>query len=108
MKLKPIIFSLLLVTFLISNSCRKEDAAIATIIDEGSIASDGCGWMVKIGDSTYHPDNLPEQYQVNNLSVSIKYRLYHSSWSCNRIILFNTLTSNNSNNTIHLYSIRKY
>jgi hypothetical protein len=107
MKLKPIIFSLLLITFLASNSCRKENSTIATIIDEGSIASDGCGWMVKIGDSTYHPDNLPEQYQVNNLSVSIKYRLYHSNWSCG-MLMFNILTPNNRNNTIHLYSINKY
>ena len=108
MKPKPIIFSLLLITFLTSNSCRKEDSAVATIEDSGSIATDGCGWMVKIGDITYHPDNLPEQYQVNNLSVSIKYRLYHSNWGCGMTVVPGTPTSNNSNNTIHLYSISKY
>lgn len=56
-------------------ACNSETGFVnATIIDGGPIQSDGCGWLVKIGeDKYYHPDELDDTFKQNNLSVRICY-----------------------------------
>lgn len=105
MKLKFYFTLLLFLACMCLYTCKKEYSATATILDEGNIASDGCGWMIKVNNKIYHPDNLPEQYKVNNLNVSIKYRLLNYHWSCG---LTPASAQSDSSNAIHLYSITKF
>ncbi len=80
---KTILFLLL---FAIPVSCKKDAnllTANATIIDTGSVAVDGCGWLIKLNDSTtYEATNLSADYQKNNLQVNISYYLLTTKFQC--------------------------
>lgn len=104
--IKAIIYLMLLST--IVWGCKKENNSTtkikthgvgnAMIVNTGDIAADGCGWLVKIDSNYYHADNLPDQYQKNNLNVNIDYNSSTSKFQC----------STNPNNlipVIHLNSI---
>jgi hypothetical protein len=55
----------------------------ATIVYEGPVASDGCGWLVKIDDThTYHPDVLDITFQQDQLAVKIAYELTSDKFIC--------------------------
>ncbi|RYE16578.1 MAG: hypothetical protein EOP42_33715 [Sphingobacteriaceae bacterium] len=80
---------ILLLLFYILTSCSKKDSATiknaeATIIFTGSVALDGCGYLVKINSTgvSYHADNLSETYQKDNLPVIISYHLLTTKFSC--------------------------
>jgi hypothetical protein len=77
---------LFLLFFAIPVSCKKDAnllTANATIVDTGSIAADGCGWLIKLNDSTtYQAINLSTDYQKNNLQVSISYYLLTTKFQC--------------------------
>ncbi len=91
---KPIICVVMLFTLAIL-SCKKNNntaqmvTADATIINEGPVAADGCGWVVRINgsDSTYSPTNLAAQYQVDSLQVHIKYQRLSQRFLCGFINL---------------------
>jgi len=65
---------------------RRKDSQLikkdATIIDMGPVATDGCGWKVKIDTTYYHPTNLPDAYKQNNLKVKVSYNLLNSKFQC--------------------------
>ena len=71
-------------------SCKKNNStkwitANATIINEGDVAADGCGWLVKINrpdSSIYSPINLATAYKVNNLQVNITYQILTDKLAC--------------------------
>lgn len=74
------------ITFL---ACKKNDpyAAVTTdaiVINSGSPAADGCGWIIRIPvtDSTYSPVNLADQYKVSNMKVRVKYKPLATKFSC--------------------------
>lgn len=88
-----ILFYILFLIAITSLSCNKggnpfavksEDAVV---VDRGSIAADGCGWQIITtpGDSTYYPENLSAQFQVNNLKVHITYHKLKPRYSCSQI-----------------------
>jgi hypothetical protein len=89
-------------------SCNKEnntttktkthEVGNANIVYTGSIAADGCGWLVKIASNYYHADNLPEQFQKNSLNVNINYKSSTSKFQC-------SINPNNLIPVIHLNSI---
>jgi len=83
MKAIPLILTAL---FLMSNGCKKGNSEVlqseATIRDWGSPASDGCGWMIRVGESFYSPAKLDEKYQVNNHEVILEYELTGEKYSC--------------------------
>lgn len=64
--------------------CDNETGFVsATILDSGPIETDGCGWVVKIGDDQfYHPDALSAEFKQNNLSVKICYELTTEEFRC--------------------------
>lgn len=76
----------------ISISCKKADQSTqkninATITNSGSVAADGCGFLIKIDASgtEYHADNLPEAYQKDNLPVVINYHNLTTKFQCGMI-----------------------
>ena len=86
--MKPI--KLTLITALcfatIFTACKKTDKALlmadATVINSGSQALDGCGWLIKIDNDFYSPTNLSEDNKVANKQVKINYYLLSSKFDC--------------------------
>lgn len=85
-------FILFLVLLFVIFSCKKADQSIekeisATIMNTGSVAADGCGFLIKIDASgtSYHADNLPEAYQKDNLPVVINYHALTTKFQCGMI-----------------------
>ncbi len=81
---------------IVISSCKKTNSnqthsftENATIIDSGSLAADGCDWLIKtdITDSVYNVPNLPAQYHVNNLKVHITYHKLATRFYCGMIPL---------------------
>lgn len=59
------------------------ESANGKIIDAGSEASDGCGWILILEDaSTYKPDEIPEEYREDNLKVNVVYRKLEETVYC--------------------------
>jgi hypothetical protein len=55
----------------------------ATVVFEGPVATDGCGWLVKTDDThTYQPDVLNVAFQQDQLSVKIIYKLTSDNFIC--------------------------
>lgn len=71
----------------------------ATILDTGSPALDGCGWLVKVGNTSYSPDNLPNDFKINNIQVNIKYIISDTKFSCG--------FAGSGYNFIHLVDIKR-
>jgi hypothetical protein len=86
---KPLVIGLAVLLFSCSKdrSCQKCEAesgfVSATIIDSGPIETDGCGWVVRLGDEKfYHPDELADEFRQNNLSVKICYESAKEEFRC--------------------------
>lgn len=73
-----------LITFLIS--CKPENNNdtyyYGTVIWSGNFEVDGCGWLISMQDSIYKPTNLPSEYQIDNLEVSMIYKLLETTFYC--------------------------
>jgi len=71
-------------------ACTKTDdknAAVITdaiVYNSGAVASDGCGWIIKIPatDSTYSPVNLSDSYKINNLKIHVRYHPLSTKFTC--------------------------
>ena len=65
-------------------SCKKHvDCDVsATVFDGGTPAADGCGWLLKIGDTYYHPHNLPDSFKQSGRAVTICYRKTGDHYTC--------------------------
>ncbi|SDT39221.1 hypothetical protein SAMN05216490_3319 [Mucilaginibacter mallensis] len=74
-------------------SCKKSDHstniinADATIINTGSSAADGCGWLIQTDspDSTFSVPDLPAKYMINNLKVHIAYHKLATRFYCGQL-----------------------
>ena len=64
--------------------CETESGYVnATIIDSGPIETDGCGWVIKLGDEKfYHPNVLADEFKKNNLRVKICYETSTDEFRC--------------------------
>jgi len=70
----------MLLLALVIPSCKKLGSSSATltsnatIVYSGPIAADGCGWLIRLNDSTeFSPVNLSADFQQDNLKVNINY-----------------------------------
>lgn len=45
----------------------------AQIVDERDPALDGCGWIVHAGSKRYMPVNLPDDFKIDELLVTISF-----------------------------------
>lgn len=72
--------------------------ATGTVLYTGEPAADGCGWLIKINDVTYSPDNLSSYFKINNIQVKIKYTVSEADYVCG----WGTKMK-----YIHLYDIRR-
>lgn len=82
----------LICTCFIISACKKDIIyqdkrsnqlkAIATVINSGSPALDGCGWLIKVGPVSYSPDNLPENFKESGINVKIEYTVSDTDFVC--------------------------
>ena len=63
-----------------TNACTNSVAAV--ILDRGPVAGDGCGWVVRIDSTDYHPMSLASAYQTDSLKVNVSYSLDTSHFYC--------------------------
>ncbi len=57
-------------------SCEPEESHFdyeGMIVWAGEPASDGCGWLVNIDDSTYSPINLASSSQIDSLIIFLNF-----------------------------------
>lgn len=76
---------LLISIFIIIASCSSDsefDKNTGTIYDSGNPALDGCGWLVTIGSKNYKPVNLPVEFEVDGLEVTLTYKTLKEKGDC--------------------------
>ncbi|GAB2691475.1 hypothetical protein GCM10027037_13430 [Mucilaginibacter koreensis] len=75
--------------------------ADATLQYSGSVAADGCDWLIKTTNgATYHADNLSNDFKTNSLKVHIKYTLLNTKFQCG-------LSPDNAYPVIHIEEIKR-
>ncbi|WP_419802239.1 hypothetical protein [Mucilaginibacter sp.] len=87
------------------NSCKKQDTVTYTettamVLYAGNVASDGCGWLLKIDNSNavFSPLNLPNLLKTDSLQVTVSYNLLNTKFNC---------STGNNFTQIKINSIRK-
>ena len=87
--MKYAILSLLIlsVACMKNHSCISEPdvktSSTAKVYYTGPEAADGCGWVITINSTSYRPTTeLAAEYQVNELPVTISYKLTNSNYAC--------------------------
>ena len=53
-----------------------------TLINTGVPALDGCGWILKIGDTEYSTDNLPRGFMIDKIQVKVIYTVSNAEFTC--------------------------
>ena len=80
---KLIFISLLIFGLISCNSDGPEIVEIqAVVVDGGSVAADGCGWLVKINGIEYSPTYLSTEYKLDGMSVLVNLEYLSSSFTC--------------------------
>ncbi len=52
------------------------------IIWTGAVAADGCGFVIQTGGYTFHPLNLPSEYEQDSLKVWVDLRFSEERFFC--------------------------
>lgn len=67
----------------LSGSCNKSAEWIdGTIVDRGSPAVDGCGFLLEAKGKTYYPINLDERYQIDGKRVRVRFSITDEMYTC--------------------------
>lgn len=56
--------------------------AIGQVNYLGDPEKDGCGWVIRIGESNFHPTNLSEEFKKSGSFFQITYKRLEVSFSC--------------------------
>jgi hypothetical protein len=48
----------------------------------GPVEGDGCSWTIVINNTHYHPNNLSQNFQQNQLDVVVTYELTSDTFGC--------------------------
>lgn len=58
----------------------------ALVLDYGSVALDGCGYLILLGDGTdaelVHPTNLPVNFQKDSVKLLVDFVAVDSQFTC--------------------------
>jgi hypothetical protein len=81
---------LLIFSVLMMAACNKDNLTVspemvrATVLDAGVNIPDGCGWQIRLADNSkiYHPQNLPDSFQKDNLEVLVDFVEARDSFYC--------------------------
>lgn len=67
------------------SACRKNDSPApieAKVVNAGAVAADGCGWVIRIGDTNYSPTNLDDKFKETDLNVIVSFEVLSSKFQC--------------------------
>lgn len=78
----PLLYIILIIILLSTNCNKKEGWIAAVIVDSGSPAVDGCGFLIEIGNQVYYPVNLEERYQIDKKRVKVLYVALEEIYTC--------------------------
>ncbi|GAA4909019.1 hypothetical protein [Mucilaginibacter defluvii] len=84
-------------------ACKKdknEKQAEGIVLNTGSPAADGCGWLILMNNTMYSPDNLPASFMQDSLRVKVRYNNLSTRFSCGMI-------ANNGFPQVHINNISK-
>ena len=74
---------MVLINLHLTSGCKKEDQwTDAVVLDYGSPAVDGCGFVLEIDGNIYFPVNLEEKYRVDKKEVRLQYNLLGEMQTC--------------------------
>jgi hypothetical protein len=96
-----IILSLALTSF---TACKKDENALvadAIVKYTGPLAADGCGYLIETDNTTYKAENLPAEFEKDNMVVHIRYKVLNTKYYCG------LLPQNGGITNIHINSIEK-
>ncbi len=81
--------------------CSKDELLTATegVFYTGTFSNGGCEWIIRLGNQQFQPQNLPLEFQIDGLDVSVTYRLVRSKADCPN--------PQNYSGLIHLHKIRQ-
>gem|GEM_PF-843384 len=66
------------------DSGGKQALKEAEIVYYGAPEACGCGWLIRVGEIWYHPENLADNFKIENLKVRIDYIETREIFRCNR------------------------
>ena len=79
---KTLLYIVVLFSIVSCSSDSEFDITMATIVDGGNPALDGCGWLVRIDSENYKPVNLPAGFEVDDLAVTLTYEVLKEKGDC--------------------------
>ena len=44
--------------------------------------ADGCGWVLRVGTSDLHPNNLPDSLKISQLPVTVSFKVTSQEFPC--------------------------
>ena len=80
--IKGLLLSLLIVV--VAPGCSDEELleAVGIVRDTGSFSSGGCEWVIEINNEFFEPRILPAEFQVDGLTVDLKYKYEGTEVNC--------------------------
>jgi hypothetical protein len=88
----PVMRYIFLLSASIFFSCKKDQSCEscipgtyeknAKIVWTGPVEVDGCSWCLVIDNVSYHPANLAQNFQQDQLNVVVKYQLTSEHFIC--------------------------
>lgn len=86
---KTLLWAILIMVLSIYGACQKDEGidqddlwVNAVILDFGSPAVDGCGFVIRIEDQIYYPVNLEEKYQIDGKNVKVQFNILEEMHTC--------------------------
>ena len=74
---------MVLINLHLNSGCKKQEEWIdATVLDFGSPAVDGCGFVIEINGTIYFPVNLEEKYQIDKKTIKLQYNTLEDMQTC--------------------------
>ncbi|PRD56300.1 hypothetical protein [Sphingobacterium gobiense] len=79
----PYLFLMVLINLHLTSGCKKEDQWVdAVVLDYGSPAVDGCGFVLEIDGNIFFPVNLEESCQIDKKEIRLQYSLFKEMQTC--------------------------
>jgi len=91
MKISKMLCSATILLPLLNFACESDPLApkgevsgpvAAIVVDGGSQATDGCGWLVSVDSTLYSPTNLTTDFHQDGLSVVIEFKVLDERFRC--------------------------
>lgn len=73
---------IILLTAIMCENKKQKQLTQAKIIFSGSVAADGCGWLLEVKGEEYSPIQLEEAYKKDGLKVEVDLSYLDTGFQC--------------------------